>query len=247
MLVPLNDFVGRSIFFTGDYDRKVTWLCRQIVRPGDTVLDIGANLGVVSFVLAKLVGPTGIVHAFEPNPRLQVLLELGIEQNDFKNICLHKVALGSKPGELELVVPRSNKGQGSLIYHRGAEDCDTVSCRVQRLSDIVREQDIKKIRFVKIDVEGFENEVLMGAMDVLADIRPEAILFETNDQTDMPFKDRPSVVTLKNLGYGFLEIPKGLFSVRMRKIDMEQVEIPSHDVLAVPHEKYSAMAALLGA
>ena len=56
VLADLNDYVGRSAFFVGDLDRKITWVCKQIVREGDTVLDIGANIGMVTVLLSDLVG-----------------------------------------------------------------------------------------------------------------------------------------------------------------------------------------------
>ena len=72
VLAPLDDYVGGSAFYMGDLDRRLTWICSQIVRPGDTVMDIGANLGSVTRWLSGLVGETGRVHAFEPNnPDLQ--------------------------------------------------------------------------------------------------------------------------------------------------------------------------------
>ncbi len=248
MLVPLDDFVGRCIFFTGDYDPKVTWICRQLVRAGDTVFDLGANLGVVSLVLAKLVGPHGAVHSFEPNPRMRTLLETAARRNGFENIHLHPVALGSETCNLELCVPRANNGQGSLIYHRDDPDCDVVHCQVRRFSDVVRDQRIKQIRFIKIDVEGFENEVLLGAEEAIASTRPDAILFETNEKLDLPFRERPPIVTLMEHGYRFFGISRSLLSARLERFNIDsQGEPPGHDILAVPVEKYDSMAVLLRA
>jgi hypothetical protein len=74
-LVPLGDHIGRSMFFVGDLDRKVSWVVDNCVQRGGVVLDIGANLGLVSQRLAARVGPRGHVHAFEPNPRMQRYLK----------------------------------------------------------------------------------------------------------------------------------------------------------------------------
>src|ERR1035441_10388403 len=81
VLGRLDDLVGRTAFYTGDLDRKISWVCARIVKPRDTVLDIGANIGIVSLWLSKLVGEKGRVHAFEPNPELCKLLEQTIHRN----------------------------------------------------------------------------------------------------------------------------------------------------------------------
>ncbi len=180
VLAPLNDYVGRAAFYVGDLDRKITWICNQIVRPGDTVLDIGANIGMVTLWLSKLVGENGKVHAFEPNPELQKMLEETFAHNSVANVCLHRTALGSEQGLLELRIPRVNAGAASLARNQSLSDCDVVKVPVKPLSKIVAEEDIKSIRLIKIDVEGFEAEVFKGGQEVLSSIRPEAILFELN-------------------------------------------------------------------
>jgi FkbM family methyltransferase len=241
MLVPLQDEVGRCIYFTGDYDRKISWLCRKILRPGDTALDIGANLGVVTLVMAKAVGPRGTVHSFEPNPSMTTMLRKSIGRT-YQNVRLHDVALGSADAELNLYVPPSNVGAGSLVRFKDAPHTTAVVCPVRKLSDIAKRENISAIRFVKIDVEGFENEVLLGAEDVLSDLRPGAIVLETNQPSDVIFRDSPPIATLLRHRYRFLAIPKALFSMDVVEFDIKQQKLaPSHDVLAVPAEKYEAI------
>jgi FkbM family methyltransferase len=246
MLVPLNDFVGRCIYFTGDYDRKISWLCRRTVRLGDVVFDIGANMGVVSLLLARCVGPTGIVHAFEPNPRVGELLTKSASMNGFTNIKLHGIALGSGSGSLELNIPRDNAGQGSFIYHKNKSHCDTIKVPVRRLSEVVGEQGITNVRLIKIDVEGFESEVLLGATEILETVRPNLILFETNETVDIPFFQRPVVQILRKADYRFMALPKSVLSMSVVPIDVERHDrAPSHDILAVAAEKYLEISSAL--
>jgi FkbM family methyltransferase len=246
MLVPLNDFVGRCIYFTGDYDRKISWLCRRTVRRGDVVLDIGANIGVVTLLLARCVGPSGIVHAFEPNARVRELLAKSASMNGFTNIKLHGIALGSQPGSFEFNIPRDNAGQGSFIYHKNKADCDTIKVPVRRLSEVAGEQGITKVRLIKIDVEGFESEVLLGATETLQTVRPDLILFETNETVDVPFSQRPVVKILRMADYRFMALPKSVLSVGVVPIDVEQHDhSPSHDVLAIAAEKYLEISSAL--
>jgi FkbM family methyltransferase len=246
MLVPLNDFVGRCIYFSGDYDPKISWLCRRTVRRGDVVLDIGANMGVVTLLLARCVGPTGVVHAFEPNPRMGGLLTESASMNGFTNIRLHGIALGSRSGSFELNIPRGNAGQGSLIFHKNKSDCDTVKVPVRRLSEVFGEQGITNVRLMKIDVEGFESEVLLGATEILETVRPNLILFETNETVDTPFFQRPAVQILQKADYRFMALWKSVLRVSLVPIDVERQDYShSHDILAVAAEKYQEISSAL--
>jgi FkbM family methyltransferase len=242
ILVPLDDAVGRCIYFTGDYDRKITWLCRKLLRPGDVALDIGANLGVVALAMSRIVGPSGHVHCFEPNPQMQALLRQSIDRSVGK-IILHEFALGSANTRMQLYVPSSNVGAGSLA--RSDNTAATFSCLVHKLDDIMPPNEVDIVRLIKLDVEGFENEVLLGAEKLIQASRP-VIIMETNDATMEPFGAHPPVATLLTYGYCFFEIPKALFSMHVNKVsDLNIPGAPSHDVLAVPSERSAAIRKLL--
>jgi FkbM family methyltransferase len=247
MLVPLDDFVGRCIYFTRDYDRKITALCGRIVRPGDTVLDVGANMGVVALNLARLVGSKGAVHAFEPNPRMSSLLVQSIARNRYEHLHLYPMALGSQNGVLELNIPLDNAGQGSFIYHKNADGHDTVQTPVRTLTEVVREQGIERIRLIKIDVEGFENEVLLGGMEILERMRPDFLLLEVNESYAVPFPQVPVVQTLQRARYRMMAIPKALLALSVVAVDIHGTnQSPSHDIVAVPEEKYALLSRELG-
>jgi FkbM family methyltransferase len=190
------------------------------------------------------VGPNGQVHAFEPNPILQNLIQQSLDRNSASNVILHRTALGSKNEELNLSVPNHNSGQGSFIYHSNSPHSSNYRCAVERLSDIVRQWQIPKIRLIKIDVEGFENEVLLGGEDVLRELRPDVIILETNEQNQPAFRYRPAIRTLRQFDYRFLAIPRALLSMSIIPIDADTVDNPSHDVIAVPEEKFPELRSL---
>lgn len=126
VLAPLDDLMGRAAYYAGEHDRKITWICRKLIRRGDTVLDIGANLGMVTVHMASLVGRSGMVHAFEPNPRLVGLLSRAIDRNCLPQVKLHEFGLGPEESTLELRIPQSNTGEGSFVHNRDMEDCLSV-------------------------------------------------------------------------------------------------------------------------
>jgi FkbM family methyltransferase len=249
VLASLDDYVGRAAFYVGDLDRKITWICSQIVRQGDTVLDIGANIGMVTIALSSLVGKTGKVHSFEPNPELQKVLEKTLEYNQITNVHIHPVALGAEQGSLELRIPKDNKGAASLIRNRDLTECEVIDVPILPLSKIVSQENIKSIRLIKIDVEGFEAEVLKGASQILKTIRPEAILFELNESFVGLPREQPVFKILSEMDYEFFVIPRCLFRMHLKYFDLNNSSLlEGHDFLAVPKgESYENIGKLVNA
>lgn len=180
-LVPLNDLVGRAIFLVGDLDRKITAVIDRCVRVGDIVMDVGANLGLETLILANKVGPGGRVHAFEPSPPTLAYLEATLAANPSLPVTLHRTALGDAPGKLSLEVPVGNAGRASLIDTGTLADTTTYDIEVQVAADVVRAQALPRIDFVKIDVEGFEHNVLKGMLSLPKAQLPRIVLFEEHD------------------------------------------------------------------
>lgn len=242
LLVPMDDYVGRAAFYSGDLDRKISWACARLVRPGDTVFDIGANLGLVTMLLSSLVGPQGQVHAFEPNPRMVELLRQSVERARSKNVTVHPVALGAEEDHLDLHVPVNHAGQGSLRLNARGE---RVRVPVKPLASIPELPLDRPIRLMKIDVEGYEPEVLRGAWPLLSRNPPQAILFELNKHD--AFAAHPTVEILAGHGYDFFALPRRW--VRMSAIPVNgAARVPGHDFVAIhKSEHHSRMAKALGA
>jgi FkbM family methyltransferase len=206
LLVSLRDYVGRAAFYVGDLDRKVSAVIDRFVRPGDTVLDIGANIGLVTLRLAKRVGPNGIVHAFEPNPEVAGRLKKTLEVNRISNVILHEVALGAEKNMLPLFVPKGNAGAASFLSDYNSEVTHHVP--VQPLDGL----SLPNISFIKMDVEGFEDQVLAGFKDTLRDAPPKTILFEQNTETGT------SIPILAAAGYQVSGIAKSLLRLQLRPV-----------------------------
>lgn len=234
VLASLDDYVGRSAFYFGELDRKITWICGRIVRPNDVVLDIGANIGMVTVWLSQLVGHQGRVHAFEPNPVLCDRLVAAIGRNGLSNVKLHPFALGPATSEQSLCIPTDNAGAASLVRQTDPLRSRTISVSVRRLSDVADSENLHAIRFVKIDVEGFEDQVLEGGRSLLQRVRPESILFEMNAPADQHIGDQPVMRLLLEYGYGFFAVPRCTTRMRLVAFDPNTVShLEGHDVLAV--------------
>jgi FkbM family methyltransferase len=215
------------------------------VRPGDTVFDIGANIGLVTLHLSKLVGARGAVHAFEPNPNLVGFLEKMKQSNAASNIEIHASALGERAGVLTLNVPPGNSGAASLLQDRNSATSVVHSVCVESLDDVVDRRAIRSIRLMKIDVEGYEETVLKGATRTLRSLKPDAILFELNVRTTTQFSDEPLIKLLRSFDYEFIAVPKCLVRMRLKRVGCLPAARMGHDFLAISRENFDQMSARL--
>ena len=168
-ILNIEEWADRSFYFLGRwYDRAATMAVKAVLRPGDTVLDVGANYGHFTMTSAATVGPQGSVHAMEPNPTSFARLTMHVTLNNLAHVDVHNVGVADAPQTLTLQIPRINSGEASftqLIY----DDYREVSCPVTTVDAIA---DGGPVDMLKIDVEGFETAVLKGASRTLADNRP---------------------------------------------------------------------------
>jgi FkbM family methyltransferase len=140
-------------------------------------IDIGANVGYFTCILARLAGPDGYVVAFEPEPNNLRLLERNIQLNAIRNARVEPVALGNKDDTASLFIYKnSNQGRHSLVASAGMTQ---IEVPVRRLDDVIRTQDrsFETIDLIKIDVEGYEPFALAGATDSIAKARVLALEF----------------------------------------------------------------------
>lgn len=205
--VPLNDLVGRSIFLMGDLDPKVTWVVDRCLRPGNVVLDVGANLGLVSLLAAQRVGSQGRVIAFEPSPPVLVHLQRTIDANTHLPIELNRCALGDSTGTLNLHVPPDNAGAASVMSAR--PEAQVYEVQVRRLADVLADNRVQHVDLLKIDVEGFEASVLRGLFASPEAPYPKIILFE-----DHAPSSSPAIKLLVERGYRVAGLPKAMIRLR---------------------------------
>lgn len=186
------EFVDQSathIFFQ-HYEKEEAETITSCVHPGMTVLDIGANIGYFTLLMAQRVTANGSVHAFEPNPRMIRQLEKNIALNeDLKDgrIKVQSVALGNAEGETDFFSPvRGAEGVGGLKDTKRVPVEELFRVRVSRLDTWIAEQKIERIDFIKMDVEGGELDILKGAQNMLKIMRP-VILFEAYELNTAPY------------------------------------------------------------
>lgn len=181
---------------------------RRFCRPGATVVDVGANIGEWALQMADAVGADGRVLAVEPIPRMADAVAKSALANNMTQVSVVAVALSDAAGQAEFSVECGNTGGSRLGRAEGA--VDTISVPVQTLDALLEGRGIERVDFIKVDVEGFELEVLRGARATLARHRPPMYL---EVGAEDPAK-RPALVALlrDELGYRLLGIvlPQGI-------------------------------------
>ena len=227
-LVPTNDYVGRSMKYFGDLDPKVSAIVDKCVAPGDVCLDIGANLGLVSLRMSERVGPSGLVHAFEPQPRMQSYIQRTINENKIKNIRLHRIALGEENGTLPLSIPKENAGAASFIEDH-ASGAEKIQVPVHSLTDFMEELGVGSVSLIKIDVEGFEPLVIKGGLDFLREAKPNVIVLEEHGTVQNKIFPE-SLQLLRELEYDIYAMPKTYFRVIL---EAKVEDFLCHDYVAV--------------
>jgi FkbM family methyltransferase len=199
---------------------------RALVRPGQWVVDVGANIGLVTGPLCRLVGPSGRVWAIEPIPRNVQRLEQLRDLNGLNALRIIPCALGSRPGTAGLRVPvggESGWASFTASWISGA----SVQVRTERLDDLIFETPPDRpVSFIKIDVEGFEDEVLLGARRTLTEMGP-AVLCEFNDVIlrDAGSSAEALMARFDEIGYG----PSPAFLSQARHLQGQVA-----DILMVP-------------
>jgi FkbM family methyltransferase len=173
LYLDLSIWTDRFTFFLGRwYDLESQLLLKDLVRPGDTVVDVGANRGDFALCASHAVGPNGLVLCFEPNPRCQSSLSRTLELNGLTNIRIHPFGLSDRDENLVLSIPAINSGEATFGRSK-YNDADQVLSEVKRGDPILADY---VPSLVKIDVEGFEHNVVTGLAGMLQRHRPIVLM-----------------------------------------------------------------------
>lgn len=203
-IVRVGDQLSGEIFYHGCHEPQLTSLLLPFLSPGMTVFDIGANIGYYTVLMARRIGPAGMVHSFEINENVIDLLEENIRSANVGNVKIVKRAVASTTGQRQFFVPHAgDEGEGSLNKSNRYEPSKTVKVSSVSLDDYVEENKIKKVDFIKIDVEGAEYEVFEGAKNLLSSNDKPVVMFEALDTACMNFGVNwlDVVEKLKSFGY----------------------------------------------
>jgi FkbM family methyltransferase len=239
-----DNTIGRCLTEYGEWAEAEVALFSRLVSPGDTVVEGGANIGIHTLPLSRMVGSSGTVYAFEPMACNNQLLSANIVANDIVNVRNYQMALG----EINTIIPfpstwadhKNNFGAYStqaLSIHPTLSTIPCASICIDSLS-------LSRLDLIKIDVEGGEPAVIIGAMKAIANCRP-AMLVETKNEfavLDNPDGHLPWIISqLKPLSYSFWHYITPLYNEENWRSNRDNLFEGqwSFDVLCLPTERFA--------
>lgn len=167
-ILDISDYQNWLIYFGLTNDRPDGLY--QLVKKKFIIIDVGANIGQTAMNMAKIAGEDSIILGFEPDFINYSNAIENLQQNKFKNIRYFNIGLGSQTEELPLKINSPLNRGGNRIDRNNDKNSKLI--KIERLDDVLKNEQIKHIDLIKIDVEGFELEVLRGAIKTLQQHKP---------------------------------------------------------------------------
>jgi len=204
----------------GTYERHVQIALMRCLRVGDCAVDVGANIGVHSILMSRLVGAAGAVYCYEASAVNVAYLDRNLALNACRNVVVEQVGVWDVPAELEFSFVEEVAGC-SFFSPAGVREGTLERVASRPLDELLRS--VRRVQLIKIDVEGAEMRVLQGARETLAGQRP-VLLVEFNPQVAARFFD--SAIDdlydlLRTLNYSVAWLPP----------DASEVPLPNHAAL----------------
>lgn len=196
----IDEWIQQQIFLFGYFDEPGINFIKKNLKKDDVFIDAGANIGAYSLIASKIVGDQGKVISFEPVNSTFDHIQENISLNNLKNIDLHKTALGEKKEKITIYSgDNSNTGNSSIIKNEASH---SASEEIQCINFDEEFSDLKRINFLKMDIEGAEFYALKGMIKSLEKFKP-TILIEISDEIieKADYSKDDLIELLTNIGY----------------------------------------------
>tara|TARA_B100001559_G_C16489946_1_gene617986 strand:+ start:609 stop:1553 length:945 start_codon:yes stop_codon:yes gene_type:complete len=229
---PNDEILSRSIVYDKIWEPETTKLIKNIIHEGDVAVDLGANIGYFTMLMANLVGTSGKIFSFEPEPQNFEILQKNIKQNHLKNVVANQSAIGDMNGKIKLYLSNTNAGWHKVFpkqfvdYEVSDKNIDVKICSLDK------EFIDKKIDFIKMDVEGYEWNAIKGGKKILEENHDVKLIFEFFPMALRANNVKPDTVLTYLLDIGF-----HIYAIdeNMRLLDF------SIDDFCTRHANYSSM------
>lgn len=222
-----------------EHEPPETWLLKLLIKPGDIVFDLGSNFGWYAVPIVKMVGPRGLVYCFEPDDSAYRELVSNLEVNGgaVRNFRAEPMAVSNFDGEARLYSSKKlGSAFSSLIENYSSHRSHHQTVLVTKLDSYVKKNKIKKVDFIKCDVEGSELSVLEGAAGLLAQDSSPIILIEINEQDP-----RETFIKAEKFGYQ----PYFLEGEKLRRLKSFRERLPEYNFVFVKTHHLKRLKSLI--
>lgn len=228
LLLLKDDMFTISLEHNNFYEEHFTNFAKLVLKEGDVALDIGANLGYHTITMAELVGNTGMVCAFEPQRIIYQQLNANIFLNGLDNIYTFNVAVGDEfktvyidpPNYHNIIHMITNIGNTSINYNNGVQ-----------VEQIVLNQDINKLNFIKLDIQGSELNALKGMSENIKKYKPY-IFIEIESKQLLKFNVNPEDL-IKYIKY---ELKYNLYRIYVNDSSTKYNNYMTDDFICIPND-----------
>jgi FkbM family methyltransferase len=180
VVIAPGEQISQAVYVSGVYEPCTTDVLRRVLKPGDTFVDVGANIGLFTMLASRWVGPSGRVLAMEPSRRELARLQDHIDRNGLRQATALRIAAGRESGTAVLhVATGRHAGLNTLesrFMHADVDEAYTEVVPVAPLDEILPAHGIDRVDAMKVDVEGCEHDVIAGARRIMARDRPTLII-----------------------------------------------------------------------
>lgn len=199
-LNPEDPMVTKRLVEERTWEPNETHWFLKRVKPGHVVVDVGANVGYYTLIAGKLVGETGRVYAFEPDPSAFAILERNVALNGLTNVVLEQKAASNEPGTLRLYLSEENKGDHRIFETEEARE--SIEIEAVALDDYFEGRE-PRIDFIKIDTQGAEAVIIDGLDRVIRANPAITLVVEFWPRALHEFGRESDALLEKFEGYGF--------------------------------------------
>lgn len=231
-LDPVNDTKGieHRLYYLGTYEKGTIHVIDAYLKENDHFLDIGANIGFITLFAAKK-NSNGQVFAFEANPDTVQILNTNVKDNGVKNVNVFDFALGSENGNALLFPDTIKNNRGGASLFKTHQNENFIEILVKKFDDLPE----SKLTFamMKLDVEGFEMEVLKGATNFLKQDNAPAIIVEcVMERENQNYSGKDLFRFLKSINsYRIFKLEKGALRISKLIEVIDEIDIPDADNL----------------
>lgn len=225
VLLDPDDAMTHALYH-GYYETEELEVVARILHNGGRVVDVGANVGVFTFLAAAIVGETGAVLALEPSPVAAERLRATVLRASLSNVTVVEAAAGAAAGVATLTAPPRERGLGTLRAVEASREDECYQVEVVPVDALAVPGVGGEVQLLKIDTEGWEPHVFRGAEALLASRCVQAMLFELSPQLVDPSFVR-GVAELLGEGFGWFVIEPRIgvlrITPRLRRVTLDDL------------------------